>query len=280
MLINLLSLDRYKYNLIYLKEDEKQEKTTCIFKNIKSNFIFGKILGIILEKKKLEIIKYNNTLKNKIKINTDYYKIYPEIEIEIIPNDNIRGKFINIKKEEKKYFHIFFNDNKDEIKRYSTNKNISSIRVLIEPQIKSFEKLFEDCRSIESIIFKKFNRNNIINMNHIFYRCSSLKELNLSNFNTKNVTDMSHMYHECQSLKDLNISNFNTNKVTDTSQMFYECSSLKELNLSNFNTNNVTNMNSMFCWCSSLKEFNRSDFNTNNVTDISHIFSRCSSLKE
>ena len=60
---------------------------------------------------------------------------------------------------------------------------------------------------IESINFKKFYRNNIINMGSMFYECSSLKELNLNNFNTCNVTYMMYMFFGCSSLKKLNLNN-------------------------------------------------------------------------
>ena len=137
----------------YLKE--KQEKTIYILNNIKSNFIFGKIFDILLEKKKLEIVKYNNTLKNRININiNDYIKYYETIEIEIIPNNIISSKFINIKEDEQIYFHIYFNDDKNEIKRYNINENeiksisinkkdnVSKINIIIDYQVESFHNLF------------------------------------------------------------------------------------------------------------------------------------------
>ena len=44
--------------------------------------------------------------------------MYSSIEIEIISNKNKLGHFINIHyKENKKYFHIYFDDNTEEVKR-------------------------------------------------------------------------------------------------------------------------------------------------------------------
>ena len=106
------------------------------------------------------------------------------------------GNFINIKKEDKKYFHIYFNGNKNkEIENISLhrNDNVSKISIIIDYQIKSFSKLFYDCQSIKSIKFKKFYRNNVTNMSFMFSGCLSLKELNLNNFNTNTVTDMSYI---------------------------------------------------------------------------------------
>ena len=99
------------------------------------------------------------------------------------------GKFININEGNKKYFHIFFNDNKKkEIDNTSLNidDNVSKISIIINYQIKSFSELFYYCDCIESIEFKKFCRNNVIDMSDMFRECSSLKELNLNNFNTNN----------------------------------------------------------------------------------------------
>ena len=55
-----------------------------------------------MKKKSLEIIKYNNNIKNRINISIKDYKeyseIYSSIEIEIKPVNNKYGKFININK--------------------------------------------------------------------------------------------------------------------------------------------------------------------------------------
>ena len=50
---------------------------------------------------------------------------------------NKNDKIINSKEEEKQYYHIYFNDNKDEIKKYSVSKNdnISKIKIIIDYQI-------------------------------------------------------------------------------------------------------------------------------------------------
>jgi len=251
---------------------------------IKSNHILSKIFNNIQKKKSLEIVKFNKKLKNRLNLSIIDYKEYSEnytpIEIEIIPAKNKYDKFINITEKEKLYFHIYFNDNKEEIKnRYIIKKEdkVKTIKIIINYQVKSFKYLFKFCECIESINFKKFYRNNIDNMSYIFYECSSLKELNLSNFNTSSVNNMNYMFYGCSSLKELNLSTFNTNNVTNMSYMFYECSSLIKLNLSNFNTNNVINMSHMFYGCSSLKDLNLFTFNTNKVINMSHMFSGCSS---
>ena len=228
-------------------------KIKDILENIKSKYIYQKIFTYLHKKKKLDISKYNKKIKKSIDISINDYKNYTEIEIEIIPvYNNKYTKFININKEEEKYYHIFFNNNKEEIKRNYLNENeqVKRINIIIDYQVKSFKGLFQDCINIRSIYFKKFNRNNITDMNSMFYNCLSLKELNLSNFNTKNVTNMNSMFCECSSLNELNLSNFNTNKVTNMNYMFFGCKSLNELNLSSFNTDNVINIWAMFYGCS------------------------------
>ena len=51
-------------------------------------------------------------------------------------------------------------------------EEIKIIKIIIDYQIKSFEELFSFCGFIESINFKKFYRNNIINMKGMFRSCS------------------------------------------------------------------------------------------------------------
>ena len=71
-------------------------------------------------KKKLEIVKYNKRIQNRLNLSVkDYKEEYCEIEIEIIPITNGYGKFINIEGD-KSYYHIYFNDDKNEIKKYSS----------------------------------------------------------------------------------------------------------------------------------------------------------------
>ena len=73
------------------------------------------------KKKKLEIVKYNKKIQNRINLSVKDYKEYSEtftpIEIEIIPTKGKYGKFINIKENDELYYHIYFNDNREEIKK-------------------------------------------------------------------------------------------------------------------------------------------------------------------
>jgi len=264
---------------------ELNKETKNILNNLKSDYFLQLLFNNLVKKRYLDIIKYNNNIKDRINISIKDYKkyseIYSSIELEIKVTKDKYGKFINIDNENEIYYHIYFN-NKEEIKRnyLNENDNIEIIKIIIDYQIKSFSRLFDECECIEYICFKKFYRNNIDNMKFMFAFCSSLKQINLSTFNTNSVTDMGGMFCWCSSLEELNLSNFNTNNVRNMNSMFHGCSSLKELNISNFNTNNVNNMGWMFCKCSSLKELNISNFNTNNVTNMVGMFSEFSSLKE
>ena len=256
-------------------------------KNIKSKFILEKIFNNFKKKKLLDFIKYNKKLKKRINMNVNDYKEYSEkyssIDIEIKLVKNEYGEFIKIKDEDKIYYHIYFDSNKEEIKMnyIDYNAKIKIIKIIIDYQVKSFENLFCFCKCIKSKNFKKFYRNNINNMSFMFYKCSSLKKIiNLKNFNTNNVEYMGNMFDRCSSLKELNLNNFNTANVSDMGYMFYGCSALKELNVSTFNTSNVIDMSYMFYGCSSLKKLNLNSFITNNVSNMTLMFYGCSSLNE
>ena len=209
----------------HITREKHIKKQKVIFKKIRSKYILSQIFDILQKRRKLEIIKYNKRIKKRINISIkdykEYQEIYSPIEIEILPIYNQVGEFINVKKEEI-YFHIYFNDDKEEIKRNFLNDHdkVQKIKIIIDYQVKSFNGLFFSCQCIESIIFKKFHRNNIDDMSFMFSKCYSLKEINFSNFNTENVTDMRSMFYECPSLKELNLSNFNTNNVIDLNNMF------------------------------------------------------------
>ena len=273
-----------KDRLNNVKEKLKSINLNNKFEELKSDFFLQMLFIMIPKPKSLELIKYNKYIQKRIRINFNDYKSYSEtystIEIEIIiPMKNKNDKFINIKKEDRKYYHIFFNSiKKEEIKKMNLNINnkFYKINIIIDHQVDTLSGIFRFIDCVESINFKRFSRNNITNMSYMFDGCSSLKELNLSHFNTDNVTDMIKMFYDCSLLKELKLNKFNTSKVINMYAMFCRCASLKELNLSNFNTNNVTDMSYMFDGCSSLKELNLTNFNTKNVTNMLNMFFECS----
>ena len=150
------------------KENNKENesaKPNPILENIKNRYILSKIYDNMTKKKKLEIVKYNKRMQNRMNLSVkDYKEYYEEIEIEIIPTKDNYGEFINIDENDKLYYHIYFNDNKEEINnKYEINKKdkVTKIKIIIHYQVKSFKKLFFKCKCIESINFKKFYRNNV-----------------------------------------------------------------------------------------------------------------------
>ena len=201
---------------IYILNKEKVKNIwrKVQFANIKSDYFLQLLFNNLEKKKLLEIIKYNNNLKKRININiNDYIEYHELIEIEIKPVNNKYGKFISIPKKYESYYHIYFNDNKEEIKRKKLNKNenIYKIKVILDYKIKSLSHLFYKCNCIKKITFIKFNTKDIVDMSYMFYECSPLEILDISNFNTEKVTDMSYMFCYCSMLKELKILNFKTN---------------------------------------------------------------------
>ena len=167
------------------QEELNKNKSIDLLGSIKSNFFLRIIFNHLQKNRFLEIIKYNKEKQNILCLNINDYKNYSEdftpIEIEIKPIQNKNGKFINItNKEEESYFHIYFNDDEKEIKRYNLTQDdkITKIKIIIDYQITSFYRLFDFCNCLESISFIKFNRNNINDMSNMFSYCRTLKEIN------------------------------------------------------------------------------------------------------
>ena len=170
-------------NLVFKENGEiSQMKSKNKYENLKNDYFLQKVFNNVEKKKLLNFVKYSKNVKKRINININDFKEYSEkyssIEIEIKLVDNKYSKFINIKDEDEKYYHIYLNNNKEEIKMNKINieDEIKIIKIIIDYQVKSFENLFYNCDCIESIYFKKFYRNNITNMSCMFFGCSSLKE--------------------------------------------------------------------------------------------------------
>ena len=103
-----------KYGKLIFKEKINQIKPLNKIENIKSKYILKIVSNNLMKKKLLDITKYNNYIKKRIDININNYKEYSEkfssVEIEIKPVNKNYGLFVNVKKEDEKYYHIYFNN--------------------------------------------------------------------------------------------------------------------------------------------------------------------------
>ena len=132
------------------KIEVEQIKIKNKFEKVKNDNFIEKLFNNMQKKRLLNILIYNKNMKKRININSDDYKEYSEtyssieIEIEIKPVVNKYDKIINFKREDEKYYHIYFNNDKEELKRNYINKReeIETIKIIIDYQIKSFEGLF------------------------------------------------------------------------------------------------------------------------------------------
>ena len=138
------------------------------------------IFKIIPKKIYLNLLRYNKTLQNHLDLTIQnyesFYKEYNQIELEIIPKENFdsfESKFMNIEKEEKPYFHCFFNDEEEESKSLG-RKQISKIKVKIDSEIKSLKGLFDSCFDLTEINFIKFNRKDFTDFSDMFKMCLNL----------------------------------------------------------------------------------------------------------
>ena len=139
------------------KNISKNEQTND-FDNLKSDYFLRKLFDIIKENKSLNIIRYNKNLQKRLNINIDNYKEYCQIEIELKLVDNKYGKFINISEEDKKYYHIYFDNSKEEIKKYNLEKNekVKMIKIIIDYQVKSFNDYLKTAISLNQYFSKNF----------------------------------------------------------------------------------------------------------------------------
>ena len=223
-----------------------------MLENIRSKYILEQVAENIKENTLLKLIKYNKNLQSRLNKDFQTYKnYYNQIVIEVTPGKRRDLKtFINIEKDDKQYFHFYFNEENKEAQETNIDYNTSKIIIKIDKEIKSFKGLFRWCSNIEKIKFIKFKRKDITDMSYMFAYCTSLNELILNEFHTDNVTDMSHMFMNCGLLKEINLKNFKTDKVINMSNMFLGCSSLQILDVGNLVFNKELSMFCMFHKCS------------------------------
>ena len=88
---------------------------------MKSDYFLNNLFNILKKSKSLEIMKYNKKLQKRLKLRINDYKEYSQLfsskEIELKIDKYGKNKFINILEKEKEFYHIYFNNSNDEIKR-------------------------------------------------------------------------------------------------------------------------------------------------------------------
>ena len=197
-----------------------EERKENLLNDRKSKYILKKIFGFLNKKTTFKIIKYNNELQKKINMVIKEY--YFQIEIEIIPveksNDAINIFFNYFY--DTSYYHVYFNDNEEEIKRnyYIKSNKIKKIKIILDYEIKSLSGLFRYCKCIKSINFIKCNRKDITDMREMFSRCSSLEEVDLSNLNINGFINTDNMFSECSE----ELKNKVKNRCTNLSSKAFE----------------------------------------------------------
>ena len=143
------------------KKELIQNKPVSLLEKIQSEY-FLKIIFLNLSKKKLLFtVKYNKRLQNHLNINKgDYIKFceeYTPIEIELIPSEGKSGKFINMIKK-KSYYHIYFNDSQEEIKKNYLDENdkVKKIRIILDFHINILIYYSEIARLLNQYHLKNF----------------------------------------------------------------------------------------------------------------------------
>ena len=163
-----------------------------MFDIIRSDFFLEYLCRHIKNRDKiLRIFNYNKCLQKRFNISIkDYIDKYYQTIIEIKPGQtkkNIRENvFIRILRNFYNDYHIYFDEDKNEVKRnyLEYNEKIKKITIYIDYKVKSLKALFLYC-NVEEIKFLKFKRKDIIDMSLMFYGCHLLTKCKIYEFNVR-----------------------------------------------------------------------------------------------
>ena len=143
---------------------EKQQTQLSVGKNlqnIKSKYVLKQIFNNLSTKKVLKFVKNNKSIQSRLEVDIDNYKNYSEkytqIELEIKPYKSY-AQILDVPYEDRPYFHIYFNNNDKEVHYNYLKKGdkVKVIKIKIDYQITSFNKIFNNCQCIETIKLLKY----------------------------------------------------------------------------------------------------------------------------
>ena len=93
-------------------------------------------------------------------------------------------------------------------------KKIIGIENLDVSNVTTMERMFRNCKKLETLDLHKWNVSNVENMLQLFNGCRSLKTLNIDGWNMKNVTNIQYMFNSCEVLEGTIALTFDSTKIT------------------------------------------------------------------
>lgn len=93
-------------------------------------------------------------------------------------------------------------------------KRIIGIENLDVSNVTTMERMFRNCKKLETLDLHKWDVSNVENMLQLFNGCRSLKTLNIDGWNMKNVTNIQYMFNSCEVLEGTIALTFDSTKIT------------------------------------------------------------------
>ena len=143
--------------------------------------------------------------------------------------------------------------------------------------LESMERMFDGCKSLETINTKIFRENKLRNLNFVFNSCTSLKEIDLSYFETTYMTELQSTFQNCKSLEKINFAYFDTSKLKSITNIFNGCQNLKALDISMFNMDDLIDASFAFSDCQSLISVNLPE-QMKSLESTNNMFKNCFNL--
>jgi surface protein len=123
---------------------------------------------------------------------------------------------------------------------YFKGRDIEEATTMVTSEHDDLSEMFSDCENLRTINnISEWDTSNVTTMNRMFNNCRSLESLDLSSFNTSNVDSMYDMFARCENLKELNLSSFKIRENCDTDWMFVDCRRLHMLRLDDCNEDTI-----------------------------------------
>lgn len=123
---------------------------------------------------------------------------------------------------------------------YFKDKDIEEATTMVTSEHDDLSEMFSGCENLRTINnISEWDTSNVTTMYRMFENCRSLESLDLSSFNTSNVDSMYDIFARCENLKELNLSSFKIRENCDTDWMFVDCNKLHTLRLDDCNKDTI-----------------------------------------
>lgn len=142
------------------------------------------------------------------------------------------------------------------------------------------QNAFTSCTSIQTINFRGWKMNSLIDASGMFFNCECANTLLMDEFTGLSLLNADEMFRDCQKLQQIDLPKLVASNLQSIDGMFNNCNSAKTISIPLFKGDNVITAKNCFSTCVNLTSLQIPQFTGRSLEDAVQMFRDCNRLQK